>query len=445
MKSRKYESLCVGVIYFLILLGIALWVRDIPNQPDVFTITFQQLIKTSLMGDPASFATAAIDIAENGWISSGNDWIFNLWPPGFILLEAAILKTFGTDVQGILVLQILAALLFAGVLIQLYTLLKRTIHAKLAASLPLLIFVFPVSRVFLLEPTGITLGESFSVGFFLLFALLTIRSVIDKTIRYAVYAGLFLALSAYFRSQFEIILMGLTGWGILLAVLSGIAWLRSFVVLSSFRYSLKTIAITLFVAHAVMLPWRVYHWVNQDHPAWVFTSAVVFENSIMSTEYFESIGGNWVVEGGGNLACRIDPSICGGRTRAKESFFRTFASHPVEWYHLKSKVIGKYWFSSTKNWVGIKAQPTFMDDIVNALLLLAVIATAALLFTRKVRSHILWPVLIWLNASLLSAYMIIFTFAHFEVRYFYFPKIAGITMLIVVSAHYFTFKSRYKQ
>lgn len=445
MKSRKYESLCIGVIYFLILLGIALWVRDIPNQPDSFTMTFQQLIKTSLMGDPASFAKAAIDIAENGWISSGNDWIFNLWPPGFILLEAAILKTFGTNVQGILVLQILAASLFAVVLTQLYTLLKRTIHAKLAASLPLLIFAFPVSRVFLLEPTGITLGESFSVGFFLLFALLVIRSIIDKSIRYAVYAGLFLALSAYFRSQFEIIVMIFTVWWVVLAVLSLMTWLKRLIDLESLRFSSKMIVTTLLVTHALMLPWRAYHWVNQDHPAWVFTSTLTFESSVMTTEFLESVGGGWIVSGGGNLTCKIDPTTCGDKTRAKESFFKTFASHPVEWYQLKSKVIGRYWFSSTKNWTAIRAQPTFMDDIGNALLLLAVIATVALLFTRKVRSHVSWPVLIWLNASLLSAYMIIFTFAHFEVRYFYFPKIAGITMLIVVFAHYFTFKSGYKR
>ena len=34
MRSLKHETLWVGVIYFLILLGIALWVRDAQNQPD---------------------------------------------------------------------------------------------------------------------------------------------------------------------------------------------------------------------------------------------------------------------------------------------------------------------------------------------------------------------------------------------------------------------------
>jgi hypothetical protein len=72
MKLLKHESLWVGVLYFLILLGIALWVRDIPDQPNAFSTTTHEIVKSGVMemGDTSSFATAAVDIAENGWISS---------------------------------------------------------------------------------------------------------------------------------------------------------------------------------------------------------------------------------------------------------------------------------------------------------------------------------------------------------------------------------------
>ena len=147
--------------------------RDAPYQPDAFSITLLQLIKASTeMGDPGSFATAAIDIAENGWISNSNKWIFDLWPPGFILLEAFILKLLGSDAPVVLILQILAAALFSVVLLLLYDFLIETFNSKIAFLLPLAIFAFPVSRVFLLQPTGVTLGESFSIGFFLISILL---------------------------------------------------------------------------------------------------------------------------------------------------------------------------------------------------------------------------------------------------------------------------------
>ncbi len=163
------------------MLSFAFWVRDIPNQQDAFN-TIQQLINASKMGDPASFATAAIDIAANGWISSTNEWILNLWPPGFILLEALIIKVMGINAPVILVLQILAAGLFSIVLVQLYTQLKNSVNSRLAFILPLLIFAFPVSRVLLLQPTGISLGESFAIGFFLLGALLAFKYSHNKLI-----------------------------------------------------------------------------------------------------------------------------------------------------------------------------------------------------------------------------------------------------------------------
>ncbi len=72
MNLLKNSSFWVGVAYFLILLSLALWVRDIPNQLNEFSITLQQLVKTTRMGGLGSFATVAIDIAENGRVSSAS-------------------------------------------------------------------------------------------------------------------------------------------------------------------------------------------------------------------------------------------------------------------------------------------------------------------------------------------------------------------------------------
>jgi len=438
MRSLKYESLRIGAIYFLILLGIALWVRDIPNQPDAFNITLQQLIKTSAWSDPTYFATAALDIAENGWISSANDWIFNLWPPGFMLLQALIVKMLGHGAPVILVLQILAAGLFSAVLVLLYELLNdRRVNSKASFALPLLIFAFPVTRVFLLQPAGISLGENFAIGFFLICMLLAFRSVIRNKIRYAVYAGLCLALSAYFRSQFEIILLALTGWGVLLIISVSLTSLRK-VIEPKFALSVvKTIAIVLFIANAATVPWRAYHWIYQGNPSWVQTSELVFANSVMTSEQLNKKRGGFVVAGGGNLVCRIDPATCGDVMNAKMLFVKTFIEHPVEWYSLKFDVIREYWFSSIQNWTRVNVKSESVDIVTNGLIFVILIALVVLLFTRKIKSHSLWILLIWFNASLFSAYTLILTVVHFEVRYFFFPKIVGLVMFLIVVGLYF--------
>jgi hypothetical protein len=426
MRPLKHELLWAGVVYFLVLLGIALWVRDIPNQPDAF-ITIQQLIKTRGWSDSVYFATAAIDIAENGWISSANDWIFNLWPPGFVLLEALGLKVLGHEAPVIFVLQLLATVLYSIVLALLYDILGKCVKTKVAFALPLLIFAFPVSRVFLLEPTGISLGESI---------LLAFRSVARSSLRYAVYAGVFLALSAYFRSQFELILLAMTGWGVLLIMAIRLTRLRKSIEPQLAKSAVKTIAVMLLVAHAATVPWRTYHWIYQGNPSWVQTANLVFENSVKTSAQLAGSAG-FIVAGGGNLVCRIDPSTCGDTANAKKLFIKTFIAHPIEWYALKFDVIGQYWFSSVNFWVNSPSEPALIDIVANGLLLNALIALAALLLTRRVRSHGLWILLMWFNLSIFSAYMLIFTMVHFEVRYFYFPKIVGIVMLIFVGSLYF--------
>jgi hypothetical protein len=436
MQSLKHPLLWLGVIYFLILLSVALWVRDIAIQPDVFDFTRKNL-EISQMNDPASFATAAIDIANNGWVSSSNEWILNLWPPGFILLEALIIKMLGAEAPVILVLQILSAMLFSIVLVLLYDLLSTWVKSNIAFTLPLLIFAFPVSRVFLLEPTGITLGENLAIGFFLLCIFLAFRAVKKGSFQHAVYAGLCLALSAYFRSQFELILLALTGWGVLLIMAIKLTRLRNSIEPELVKSVVKTIAITLLVAHAASIPWRAYHWINQGKPFWVATAAVMAENSVMTSVYLNSVHGEFVVEGAGNLVCRIEPTTCGDTVHAKQLFVKTFMAHPIEWYKLKSDVIGRYWFSSIKNWSNISAESTYVDIIINGLFLIMLIVLVSSFFAKKIRSHGLWILLLWFNASLFSAYTLIFTLAHFEVRYFYFPKIAGIVMLLIVACLYY--------
>ena len=148
-------------------------------------------------------------------------------------------------------------------------------------------------------------------------------------------------------------------------------------------------------------------------------------------------GGTFIFHGGGNLVCRIDAGACGDTANAKNLFIKTFIDHPVQWYSLKFAVIGAYWFTSLKDFGEINNKPTTVDMVMNGLLLFTLIVLVALLFSRRVRSHGPFILLMWFNAAFFSAYLLIFTLVHFEVRYFYFPKIAGIFMALIVVCQYF--------
>lgn len=436
-QGVKRDQFVVGIFYFAVLLGIALWVRDIPNQPDNFLSPQEFVALTGVLNDPIYSMTAAIDIASNGWISSANAWILNLWPPGFILLEALIIKLLGVTAPVIFVLQVLAAMLFSLVLLLIFAHLKTCASAPVAFILPLSVFLFPVSRLTLLEPAGVSLGETFAIGFFLLGVLFIARAFQFSRLRFAVYGGLCLALAAYFRSQFELILLALTGLGVVLAVAILIVRSRNTIYPHADLLLSGIIALVLLTANAATIPWRAYHWVNHGTSAWVMTANLVFENSVKTYEVLAKDGGTFVYRGGGNLVCRIDVNSCGDVANAKRLFIKTFVNSPVQWVELKLRLIGKYWFSSSLDWGAPIVEPTIAELVTNAFIFIALLLNFALLITKKLMRHRLWTLLVWFDASMLSAYLVIFTFVHFEARYFYFPKIYLVTMLLVVSSIYF--------
>jgi hypothetical protein len=147
-------------------------------------------------------------------------------------------------------------------------------------------------------------------------------------------------------------------------------------------------------------------------------------------------GGGFIAEGGGNLVCRINPSTCGDQSNAKYLFIKTFIENPVDWYSIKLNLIGKYWFSSAENFVSVVNNTTSFDLITNGLLLVIIISSIFLLFSNTVRKKQSWILLIWFSSSISSAYFLIFSLVHFEVRYFYFPKIFGLVMFLIILSFY---------
>lgn len=424
-------------MYFLILTALSIFVKDLPYKVDLFNASANWLITPSEMGDPTSFVKAAMDIVNHGWITQENDWIFSLWPPGFMILEAFFIRLFGADSPLTVYLQLATCSIFSFLFTTYYFYVRKKFALSRAAFwYPLILFLFPVSRVFLLQQVGISLGETFSIAFFLSGILVLIEGLDSEKYSKPLISGIFFGLAAYFRSQFELIILGMTGWGVIFFFLLKFNILNKFVDKLNLVESLKKIFVALLLAHLIMLPWRIYHKVHLNTFMWVVTSEITFGNSVRTAEDLHKMSGGFVAEGGGNLTCELAPSTCNDFANAKKHFISTFLKYPFKWYEAKLKIIGKYWFSSVKNWGSVINPPTVVDYLLNSILLLAHIFIIVLLFLKKIRSQKNWPVLAWLSVSLYSVYFVIFTVQQFEVRYFYFPKIAGIFILLLLMPMY---------
>ncbi len=303
--------------------------------------------------------------------------------------------------------------------------------SSLAMLLPLIPFLFPVVRMFLLEPSGIILGEGFSIALFMISMLLMPLAIKDKSLKCSMLSGVTLALAAYFRSQFELIVSVLT----LMAILCGVAYLLFFKTRMNkvdqlyMAGVIKRIAIILLITNAVMMPWRIHNLYEPStgNLSWVQTQTLVFTNAGRTDNDLIENGGGWIVKGGGNIACKLERNYCGKSD--KTEFYKTFIRHPIDWAMYKYNILPNYWFSSLQNWTSADTPATTIDKMINSVILFFCVANIFLLI--RMRRHHDFPIYFWQCFSFYSCSFIIFILVHFEVRYFYSLKIYVIFMFLL--------------
>lgn len=420
-RHGLYWLCCFG----LLLLG-GLFLRDGSAHPALLA-TIDHVNDGLGYSDPGSFAIGAKDIFLHGWVTPANYWVVNLWPPGFMFLEGWMLKLFGGQAPIVLIMLVLACVMLATMMTTQRGYLARFIRPGVAGVLPFLIFLFPMPRYFLFEPLGVVMSETFSVSFFVTATMLALLAVESGKLRIAAWAGLLFALAAYFRSQYEIFVVGLSGLGVVAVLV--LAWkARKAGAANHTHYllSLKVICVVVGVANVLMLPWRLHNYSVHNNFLWVQTSSLTVEVGLSRTEDLLAKNGSFVVNGGGNLACRLEPDYCGKFERPL--FLKAFFNHPLEWIGIKMSIAPDYWQPPFKGGRVPSNLYELSDVIGNVIFLACLILSLPLLWV--IRSYRHWATMAWLIGSLYGASFVIFTLVHFEIRYFFLLKIFSFSMAI---------------
>jgi hypothetical protein len=427
-------SAVAGAIYISVLFLIVLFARDIPDQPAIGSNIKSIMSPPNAHSyqDPLYFANGALDLYYYGWFRQENLYLIRLWPPGFMMLQAALLHLFGVDAPIVLLLGGLSAVLFAAVLMVARRYLALYLSVSLASGIPLLIFSIPLVRLFVLEPIGLVFGEAFSIGFFLIALALIAISGHSRSKVAAASAGICFGLAAYFRSQYELLVNFLTlfafAW-FFIAITTRFVWRRSHQHRLGTSVSLALIAV-LF-AQLVMLPWRVFNLLdpNVRSLAWVQTQHLEYRNNGMTDEQLYKINAGWIVQGGGNLGCKIDAKYC-GRSDAR-SFYSSFMQNFIDWYRQKIPVWKKYWFSSNLNFAGTGGASSTTEFTANVIFLVCLFAIWPLLWLSRQSPEA--QMLVWFTMSQQVAFFLLLTFVHLETRYLYLLKIESLfTALLLI-------------
>lgn len=429
--ARIFHRPMAPIVLYVGVLFVLSFTRDNSLQPDIL-IRIADFLNFPISSDPRTFAGAGLEVSKNGWLTPESMWIFHLWPPGFAMLLGGIFWLFGVDAPFLAILLALTIAICTFMLMTVRRYLMLHIPPLWATLLPLLPFLFPVTRFFLLQPIGLAFGEGLSVMFFILSIFFLLISVERKSISEAVWSGFFLALAAYFRSQYELLTVCMLLGALALIVLRLVVNFFSRKSNSPRKpwWGLGLMAVAVLTAQVLMLPWRIHNYIEADKLGWVQTQDLVARNALTSEAALLKGGAKFVIMGGGHLACKFEPDYCGKED--KELFYKAFFWNTGQWLQYKASLLGEYWFPSVEFFPEIVAPDYPGDYFWNSIVLAVALISFFLVFL--VRRQQVAVVYFWVLASFYGCFTVVFSLVHLEVRYFFLVKIFALFCGIALAA-----------
>jgi hypothetical protein len=269
-------------------------------------------------GDSGSLLGAAISLREQHLISADFLWVYNFWPPGLVVIYAAMVwiedaTFFPFALQMILFTGAIWAV-FIGTFFRFF----RRMHGLATAIVFAVAMFLSTAMTSWGTGAGVFYGDSFGAiaMCFSLLAMIKVSMSVRRSERalYASVAGAFLAAAAYFRAIFELVATGTAVIAVLVVIASLItAKVRAVPKssLDSFRLGIPLL-IASGVAQLMMLPWRVIAnaVVRPGDLRWSTVSSLASPARWIPTSRLRSEGVGWAADGHSNWSCINDPVRC---------------------------------------------------------------------------------------------------------------------------------------
>jgi hypothetical protein len=439
------------LLYFAVFLGICL---EGPDQDPAFfpfslDSTAANLIASFGPSDPGSYAKAGLLISQHGWVPSDHQWIINLWPPGMPVVHGALIALFGEQTRVVLGIGVLNCVLWALTFACMVIFLRPYLSLAAALFSPFILLASSLFRDFLLR-NSLVYSEGLSSSTWTLSLLLTCLAAQRRSMRLAVLGGLSLACSAYVRGVY----VGLAGILAAYVVLVLGVWAvrhrpRS---LAEFRTALRGspalyVLVVAVAFQAFTLPFRIYNYQRRGSFDWLQLE-YVWSLQWKTGERLFKEGAGWVVEGGGGMACRVDPEQCKEieqremATPAPYSSYgwlkfsefqsravKTFLKRPFTWLRYKSEVFPAYWFSHHDVILSLNGRREYLQNSAYLAVSLLVIALALRdLFKGRADALTLCA------GALIITHALIFVMVHFEARYMFPLKMGSVFITFLWAA-----------
>ncbi len=428
-----------------------------PYQEWRWNTSYKEILDRKGGDDLTNYVVIAKSIINNGFFESLKSDSFNIWPPGLPSIHSIIIYFFGYSTHPIPIFFFVSISLWSYIFFKCSLLVEEEINNNKKLLLLLLLMSFVNSdliNTFFIKQAGL-LSEGLSTPLFII-ALIRIFDLCncEKNNPSQLITLLLLIGAAFIRVIFDFF--------ITIFFIIYIIYIAYFLIknnrlkinqnLSKFFLCKKPLLILLLLYEVSTFPYRLAMLHYHDNFA-LNNANFVWTNNWMPDEYLASFNAGWLIAGGANISCHIDPVTCSEIYNYENSTpnpyqnydkfrfykyltYKNLIMHPFVWVKYKFKIFIKYWFAvppdvADANSFSFINLPLFFG--------LIFILAKSMIALGRVKYYYNNPnciELFMLDFALPMAIIIGFIFpsllTHLEVRYLYLPK-CFIYFLILLS------------
>ncbi|TFC01224.1 hypothetical protein [Cryobacterium mannosilyticum] len=459
MRQLQPTPLRLAVVNWIAqftLLMIISFFQGVNTAHGNFTMQLAPARMAQIFGfsDAGSYLQAAQNLVANGRILPEWQWVYNLWPPGMVWLDALVLRlspiSFGVTIG------LITALIWSAVL--------SVLTRPFITGLKLLAVVLSIEVLILgtspfqswMFDEGLMYADGLATGFFLLGLALIVDRVrvgglLSVWIRDGILAGVAFAGAIFLRSSYLLAPWAISATAVLVVIIALVARRRH----QPQRGDISSQAAMLVAASLSMLllmqPYLTFVQQTMGRSQLVTTESLFYEYAWQdpTTEDVPE----WLLSSGSALGCSIDPVTCArfrddkaaghpaSADELRNALVVSVLTYPASYVGNRAYFLPKQWFGDemasyahvdTDYSKGTVSQSA--SDGLNPpqgifyLILLGIAAGVAIVLARRGQ----WALLIVpvLAVGLLAPFAI----AHIEVRYLIPIKLIGLLapMLLLI-------------
>jgi hypothetical protein len=430
--------------------------------------SYQNILDREINGDDAAYINMGKGFVEQGILKSSYNNYLSLWTPGLPFLHALIISLCGININPIPIfyffLVIIWSVIFSKYFFDILNIKNITV------KITLLFFLFYVLQSKLLNifflRQGLIISEGLSSALFILSLSLLYDLDNKSTFKKSFFVAIFLIWSALTRATIDLFI-SLLIFSYLILYFTQLFY-KSMSENKKFLNKLflwpgsKGLFTVLVIYFLALLPYRL-----AAHNAWggfnLVNPKTNWAHSWMPDSYLNSVNAGWIIVGGGNIPCHLNPNACNkiyleeSKTdfpyaRDRFDYYRdltlqTIRQHPWLWLSSKYKVLIEYWFASPPD----IAAPSLFERSNLIIFSLFIFCFIWALLNIKIanlkdfflgrNSNIVYDTII--PISMIAAFIFPQFFIHFEVRYFYPAKVYVFFLMISLITRQFGKKNNF--